>query len=195
LSTLKFVTIVGLSILMLFGSAGTVFAQNEESFIREATISKRDAVVLSVLFPGLGQMTQGSKVKGISFFIGEAASLIIFINAHENYNTKQKIYDRDLNIFNNLATTPAAKYQKTATDAQSLFKDLQDENDELDNLNTFRNTALIVAAGVYAYNLFDAIFLSSSTVESKRADRESTKIHVNSALIDRNPGIILSKRF
>lgn len=195
MSTLKFVTIVGLSILLLFGSAGTVFAQNEESFIRESTISKRDAVVLSVLFPGLGQMTQGSKVKGISFFIGEAVSLIMFINAHENYNTKQKIYDRDMSIFNNLATTPAANYQKTATDAQRLFKDLQDKNDELDNLNSIRNTALIVAAGIYAYNLFDAIFLSSSTVESGRAERENTKIQVNSALIDRNPGIILSKRF
>jgi len=192
---LKFVTIVGLLTLLIFSSAGTVFAQDESSFIREATISKRDAVVLSVLFPGLGQMTQGHKVKGISMFIGEVASLVMFINAHENYNTKQKIYDRDLDIFNNLKTNKSAKYQKSYTDANKLYKSLQDQNDDLDNLHSIRNTAIIIAAGVYAYNLFDAVFLSSSTVESKRAEHNKNKIKVKSALIDRNPGIILSKRF
>ena len=90
---LKFVTIAGLTVLLLCSSALTVFAQDEDSFIREATVTKRDAVILSVLFPGLGQMTQGHKLKGISMFIGEAASLIVFINAHENYNTKQNIYN------------------------------------------------------------------------------------------------------
>jgi len=191
----KFVTIAGLLTLLIFSSAGTVFAQDESSFIREATISKRDAVVLSALFPGLGQMTQGHKVKGISMFIGEAASLVMFINAHENYNTKQKIYDRDLDIFNNLKTTKSAKFQKSYTDANKLYKSLQDQNDDLDNLHSIRNTAIIIATGVYAYNLFDAIFLSSSTVESKRAEHNKNKIQVKSALIDRNPGIILSKRF
>jgi len=192
---LKFVTIVGLLTLLIFSSAGTVFAQDESSFNREATISKRDAVVLSVLFPGLGQMTQGHKVKGISMFIGEVASLVMFINAHENYNTKQKIYDRDLDIFNNLKTTKSANYQKSYTDANKLYKSLQDQNDDLDNLHSIRNTAIIIAAGVYAYNLFDEVFLSSSTVESKRAEHNKNKIKVKSALIDRNPGIILSKRF
>ena len=192
---LKFVTIAGLLTLLIFSSAGTVFAQDESSFIREATISKRDAVVLSALFPGLGQMTQGHKVKGITMFIGEAASLVMFINAHENYNTKQKIYDRDLDIINNLKTTKSAKYEKSYTDADKLYKSLQDQNDDLDNLHSIRNTAIIIAAGVYAYNLFDVIFLSSSTVESKRAELNKNKIHVKSALIDRNPGIILSKRF
>ena len=192
---LKFAAIAGLSVLLIFSSALTVYAQEEDSFIREATVSKRDAMVLSTLFPGLGQMTQGQSVKGISLFLGEAASLIVFINAHENYNTKQKIYDRDMNIFNNLSTTASSNYDKTATDAKKLFHDLQDQNDDLDQLHTMRNTAIIIAAGIYAYNLFDAVFLSSSEVESMRANRTSDKIQVNSALIDRNPGIILSKRF
>jgi len=188
---LKCVTITGLSILLLITTAGGVLAQDEESFIRESTISKRDAIVLSTLFPGLGQMTQGSKVKGISFFIGEAASLIIFINAHENYNTKQKTYDRDLGIFNNMKNVPG----KTSSEAERLYKDLKSQNDDLDNLHSIRNTAIIVAAGVYAYNLVDAIFFSSSVEKSGRAELDSKKIHVSSAMIDRNPGIMLSKRF
>jgi len=192
---LRFITALGISILLLCCSTGFVFAQDEESFIREPTVTKRDAVVLSALFPGLGQMTQGYKVKGISMFIGEAASLVLFINAHENYRTKEKIYKRDLDIFNNLATTSAAKYSKSAVDAKRLYDDLLGQNDDLDQLHTIRNTAIIVAAGVYAYNLFDAIFLSDATVESMRAEREQKKIHVDSAMIDRTPGIVLSKRF
>ena len=89
MNMIKFVTIMGLSLLLMITSSGVVFAQDEDIFIRGVGVSKRDAVVLSALFPGLGQMTQGQKIKGISFFIGEAASLILFFNAHENYNTKQ----------------------------------------------------------------------------------------------------------
>lgn len=196
MSTLRNVIIAGLSILLLISSAGTVFAQDEDgSFMRAATVSKRDAVIFSALFPGLGQMTQGHKVKGISMFIGEAASLVFFINAHENYNTKQKIYDRDMDIFKSLATTTTTKinqYEKTSLDARRLFDDLKDQNDDLDNLHTIRNTALIVAAGVYAYNLFDAIFLSEDISQSQRAEN---KVKVESVMIDRNPGVMISKRF
>ena len=106
-------------------------------------------------------MSQGHKVKGISMFIGEAASLILFINAHENYKTKSKIYDRDMDIFNSLAgttETSISSYQKNAEDARLLYNELQDQNNELDDLHTIRNTALIVALGVYAYNIFDAVF-------------------------------------
>lgn len=195
MNTRRYVTIAGLSILLLISSAFPALAQDEEEFMRAAAVSKRDAIVLSALFPGLGQMTQGHKVKGISMFIGEAASLILFINAHENYNTKQKIYDRDMDIFDSLAGTTKTKissYQKTAEDARRLYNDLQDQNDELDNLHTLRNTALIVAAGVYAYNLFDAIFISEDVTQSQRAEN---RIKVQSVMIDRNPGIMLSKRF
>ncbi len=188
---IKFVTIMGLSLLLMITSSGVVFAQDEEVFIRGVGVSKRDAVVLSILFPGLGQMTQGQKIKGISFFIGETASLILFFNAHENYNTKQKIYERDTENFNKLASTPG----KSEALSKELFNDLKEQNDDLDNLHTLRNTALIVAASIYTYNIIDAIFFSSSTSESRRAESDSNKLLVESALIDRTPGIMLSKRF
>ncbi len=169
MNTLKLVTITGLSMLLMLSSAGYVVAQDEESFIREAVVSKRDAVVLSTLFPGLGQMTQGQKVKGITFFLGEAASLIIAINSHENYSTKQKTFDRDMDVFNKLAVIPG----KTHVEASRLYKDLKDQNDELNNLNTYRNTAIVVAVGVWAYNVVDAIFFSPSLTESRRVERDT----------------------
>jgi hypothetical protein len=177
--------------ILLLGIAGTAIAQDEDSFFREQVVSKRDAVILSALFPGLGQMTQGQKVRGVTMFLGEAVSLVLFINANENYKTKQNLYDRDMGTYNAMAMTQGS----SDNSARIMFNDLKDQSDELDNLNTMRNTALIVAAGVYAYNLFDAVFLSSSTTESRRASFDSKKLVVRSAMIDRNPGIMLSKRF
>ena len=189
---IKLITITGLSVLLILFSTGYAFSQDEEGFIRESVASQRDVVVLSALFPGLGQMTQGQKVKGVTFFLGEAASLIIAINTHENYGTKQKTYNRDMDTYKKLAVTPG----KTYVEANKLYKDLKDQNDDLDNLNMIRNTALFVAVGIYAYNIIDAIFFSSSYTESRRAKYDThDKIVVKSALIDRNPGIIVSKRF
>ena len=176
--------------ILLLSAAGTAIAQDEDSFFRDQVVSKRDAVILSALFPGLGQMTQGQKVKGATMFLGEAVSLVLFINANENYNTKQNLYDRDMDSYKSLAMK-----QGSDADARALFNDLKDQSGDLDNLHTMRNTALIVAAGVWAYNLFDAIFVSQSTTESRRASADSEKLVVRSAMIDRNPGIMLSKRF
>ncbi|MBN1291921.1 MAG: hypothetical protein JXB48_08790 [Candidatus Latescibacteria bacterium] len=188
---LKAVTIAGLSLLLIISSLGVSFAQDEESFVRESVISKRDAVVLSALFPGLGQMTSGQKVRGVSLFLAEAASLVLFVNAHENYSTKKTTYDSDLEDFNKIATTDRGSY----TTALQSYDDLKDQQKKLDDLHNTRNIALIVAAGVYAYNLVDVIFFTPSSSESRRAQNGSNRIEVNSVLVDRAPGIMLTKRF
>jgi len=193
---LKAVSLAGLSLLLVVSSAGITCAQDEESFVRVSVISKRDAIVLSALFPGLGQMTSGQKVKGVSFFLAEAASLVLFVNAHENYSTKKTTYDKDLDEFNRLATYGIdGSGRGSYTSAEKMYKDLKKKNDDLDNLNTVRNTAIIVAAGVYVFNLVDAIFFAPSSSESRKADHDKSRIEVNSSIVDRTPGIMLTKRF
>jgi len=182
---------VALCVLMLAGWAGTALAQDEGGFFRETIVSKRDAVLLSAVFPGLGQMTQGQAGKGVSFFLGEVVSLVLFINANENYNTKQRLYETDIREFEQLAK----KQGSSDLNARALYNDLKKRNDDLDNLNTIRNVAIIAAAGVYAYNLVDAILFTPSTTESRQASIDTGKLHVRSAMIDRTPGIMLSKRF
>jgi hypothetical protein len=183
-------TLTGLVILLCFSLSGVVFAQNEDSFVRAATVSKRDAVLLSALFPGLGQMTAGSKAKGVSMFLAETVSLALFVNSHENYTTKLDNYDRDKIILDNMAKNPNGNY----TEASKLFADIKSQSNKLDDLHRTRNIALIVAAGVYAYNLFDAVFLTSSSTESQRAEKLQN-ITVESVMVDRTPGILISKRF
>ena len=190
---LKNITVIGLTMFLTLGSVGSAFAQDEEDFIREQAVSRKDAIVLSALFPGLGQMTQGQKVKGISLFMGEAVSLMLFLNAHENYTTKEKVYSRDRSIFNHLADT-ARPDDRRYTSALSMYNDLKSQNDDLDNLHTTRNVALIVAGTVYAVNLIDAIFFTPSISESERAS-DDNRFRIESAVIDMKPGILLTKRF
>ena len=186
----KVVFTAGISILLFFSSSGVIFAQNEEGFIRETTISKREAVLLSVLFPGLGQMTAGSKVKGAVLFLSGAASLAVFVNSHESYTTKLSTYNRDKEILDAMALRGRASY----TEANKLYLNIKNQSNKLDDLNRTRNIAIYIAAGVYAYNLFDAVFLTSTSKESKKAESRGT-IVVQSALVDRKPGIVISKSF
>jgi len=189
LNILRAAVIIGLSLILLLKPVGVVFAQDEESFVRRSIVSKTDAIVLSVIFPGLGQMTAGQTYKGISFFLAETVSLIFTINAHENYQTKSKVYDKNMMEYDNLANRGVYGV------AVRKFEGLKDNNDELDNLNMIRNTALIAAGAVYAYNIIDSIFFSPSSIESRRADNKNSRIVVNSTIIDRTPGILLSKSF
>ncbi len=180
----------GLSILLLTAMTGVLYAQDEESFVRESTISKRDAILLSVLFPGVGQMTAGSKAKGVGLFFAEVATLAVWANAHENYTTKLSTYNRDKEILDQMALKGRSNY----IDASKMYKNVKSQANKLDDLHKTRNIALYLAVGVYAYNLFDAVFLTSTSVESKKAETKSP-VTVSSAMVDRSPGIVISKRF
>lgn len=186
MNIIKALFIIGISLTLLINPVGKAFAQDEEFFVRESLISRRDAIVLSAIFPGLGQMTSGQTVKGMTFFLAETVSLIFLLNAHENYSTKQKVYEKDLGILKNVHTYDDFIVQKN---------DLIDKNDELDNLNSIRNVALIAAGAVYAYNIIDSFFFSSSSTQSRRVENDNKRIVVKSAIIDSKPGILLSKSF
>jgi len=135
-------------------------------------------------------MTAGQKYKGISFFIAETASLLFFINAHENYQTKKKVYNRDMDIYNNIALKGSGEY----SEAYDMYQDLKSRNNDLDNLQTTRNAAIIIAGAVYAYNIVDAVLFSSSTSENQRANNRN-RFTVTSTMIERSPSILLSKSF
>ena len=182
----KVIIILGLAVTLLLEPYSAAFAQDEEFFVRRNIVSKNEAILLSAIFPGIGQMTSGQRLKGITFFLAEAVSLVMFINANENYNTKLKIYERDLGVFNSVNN-----YNDYIDQKSSLI----DKNDELDNLNTIRNAAIIAAGTVYVYNLIDAVFFSSSTTQSQRVNNENKRVNVQTALIDNKPGILLSKSF
>jgi len=177
-----------MAVLLLVSFGVSLFAQDEESFIRQRVLSKRDAFLMSAIYPGLGQMTGGQSGKGVTFFLAETVSLVLGINAHENYLTKNKFYKRDMATFNGLAGHGSTTY----AEALAAYNDLKDKSKELDTLNLTRNAAFIAGGVVYLYNIFDALVLTEGSMMG--ADN-SNRVRVQSALIDHTPGILLSKSF
>lgn len=187
---IKQILAAGVLTLLMLNVVSICYAQDEENFIRQSVISKRDALVLSVIYPGLGQMTSGQKVKGVSLFLAETVSLIYAVNAHENYTTKLRVYEKDIDVFNGIGPKGSGEYSVALTEFNALKK----RSNDLDDLNTIRNTALIAAGIVYAYNIFDALVFSPSN--STTSDNSSSeRVRVQSAFIDHTPGIMISKSF
>ena len=183
----KAFVVSGIVILLLLSFGATIFAQEEESFIRERVLSKRDALLMSSIYPGLGQMTGGQRGKGVVFFLAETISLVYAINAHENYTTKAKVYKRDYSDYTTIGSSIGGNY----TDALSMYNDLKDRSKELDTLNTIRNSAFIAGGVVYLYNIFDALITKPGSATADNSGR----VRVQSAFIDHTPGILLSKSF
>ncbi|MBQ0058264.1 MAG: hypothetical protein KBT20_11485 [Bacteroidales bacterium] len=98
------------------------------------------------IIPGLGQWYKGSKIKGISLFAAEAAAVAGII-ACEN----QK-----------------ASYINKANEQPKFAKEY---SSKADNWETGRNVCIGVAAGIWVYNMVDAIVAKGARhVVVKRAD-------------------------
>ncbi|MFC1512023.1 DUF5683 domain-containing protein [Candidatus Latescibacterota bacterium] len=186
----KVIIVSGVLGLLLLSSVAIGYAQDEEGFIRQVQLSRRDVLILSAIYPGLGQMNSGQRIKGVTMFFMETVALVTAINSSENYTTKEKIYNNDLSDFNKIGLGGRGEY----SDIIEQYNDLKDRSSELDDLNTVRNVALITAGVVYAYNIFDALFRGPHS-GTANADSSPDRVRVQSALIDHTPGILLSKSF
>jgi hypothetical protein len=192
--TLKAIVI---TVLLVMFSSTLVLGQGEEDFIQQRRINKTEAVMLSLVYPGLGQMTAGQNVKGVSFFFFETAALVLFVNEHESYQTKQAVYDRDLNDFRRITLEGGKSY----VEAKDAYNDLKDLNSQLDKHHTTRNIAAFTALGVYALNIVDVLVFSPSSQQQSETEQNAylrfrKEYQLTSTMIDqRTPGILVTKRF
>ena len=180
-------------VIILVMNVGSLMAQEEDIFMREPVVSRTEGIILSAIFPGLGQMSSGHKLKGVTLFITEVAAAAFLINAHENYRTRVSIYESKIDEL--AIMTSGGNYYDTNRTA----KELQDDKDELDTLNNIRNTALIVAAGIYVVNMVDAVLFTSFRTESRSAINKShggkRTVSLSTGFIQRSPGVVLTKTF
>lgn len=102
-------------------------------------------IAMSVI-PGLGQWYKGSKVKGISMFAAEAAAIAGII----------------------ICDNQKASYVKKAKEQPKFIKEY---SSKADNWETGRNICIGVAAGIWVYNMVDAIVAKGARrVVVKRAN-------------------------
>ena len=97
---------------------------------------RRDAAIRSLIFPGLGQIHAGYKIKGIAMVSSEALLLGAAIYCQFQYSAVRDDY---------LAERDPARMQDLYDDSNAYYR--------------ARNAAIGLAAGVYLYSLFDALNL------------------------------------
>ena len=159
----------------------------DEMFAEEVRVSRNTAVVLSVLFPGLGQMASGQKRKGGALFLGELVSLIVAVDGHESYNTRRDVYATSRSEYEDLRV--GGSHQE----AEARWRRLVDLNDDLDNLHRRRQIFGYAAAAIYAVNLVDILFWQSGDAAAAR--EVDARPRVSLAPVGGTTGIVISKGF
>lgn len=136
------------------------WAQSEDDvFATRQIVTKKKAVVLSALFPGLGQLSTDQKIKGTLMLVGEISSLAVTLIANENYNTRRDNFHRLKDEYAVMATGNS-RYDL----AQQKWDELHKTNAELDDLHLTRRIFGAVAVGVYIYSLTDILLYDSPKV-------------------------------
>lgn len=124
----------------------------EDVFARREMASKKEAIFLSVLFPGLGQLSSGHKLKGTIILVSEIGSLVIALTANESYKTRLDDFDRLKAEYERM------KAGNSSYDlAQQKWSELSQTGEDLDGLHLVRRTFGTAAAGIYLYSLVDIL--------------------------------------
>jgi len=109
-------------------------------------------VVRSAFLPGLGQLSHHRPVRGALWLAAFSGSLALAFDAQRAHQTKQGIYDRELEAYESTDTPSAAvvHYQRTLT-----------VYDQMRDLDRKWKIYLGSAAGIYLLQLADAWFFSA----------------------------------
>ena len=127
----------------------------EDVFATRKAASRKEAVILSALFPGLGQLSTGRKVTGTILLVAEIGSLATALTANENYNTRLDNYER-LKLEYELMAAGNSRHDL----AEQRWRELSAEAEDLDGLHNIRRAYTAAAAGIYVYNLVDILLLN-----------------------------------
>ena len=183
---MKHVICVVVCLAFVCGTAWEAGGQ-EDMFAEEVSVSPNTAVMLSLMFPGLGQMATGQKLKGGAFFLTELVALVVAVDGHESYNTRQDVYETTRQEYAAMRT--GGNYQE----ADAKWQRLVDLKDDLDSLHGRRQIFGYAAAGIYALNVID--ILRSRSGGTTAAQEVDDRPGVSIGLVGGTTGIIVSKEF
>ena len=136
----------------------------EDIFAARKTATRREALILSALFPGLGQLSTGRKVTGTILLVAEIGSLATALTANENYNTRLDNFERLKSEYEQMAAGNSRHDL-----AEQRWQELSAEADDLDGLHNIRRAYTAAAVGIYVYNLVNILLLNPPEAGSAQA--------------------------
>ena len=156
-------------------------------FAEEVRVSRNRAVMLSVPFPGLGQMASGQKQKGGALFLSGLVSLIVAVDAHESYNTRRDVYAASRGEYEDL------RRGGSHLEAEAKWQRVVGLNDNLDNLHSRRQIFGYAAVAIYALNVVDILLRHpGSATAAQEVDRQP---RVSVGPVGGTTGIVVSRGF
>ena len=96
-------------------------------------VTRRQAIALSALFPGFGQLAAGHRNRGTALVTAELACVVIWLTSHEDYETHSAQFDIERQRYLSL------------------------REGDLDGSHTRRRLFGALTAVVYGYNLLDVM--------------------------------------
>lgn len=177
------ITTLGLALaLVLCGSGRAQEGPDAWEFADERpAVSKRRAVALSAVFPGLGQLAAGHRHKGTALVMGEVGFLVVWLTSHADYNTRKEQFDLETERY--LALRQGGSFEA----AEEGWKRLQDKKDDLDGSHTLRRLFGALAVGTYGYNLLDVLVLGGGEA--------AAPVSLEALPVPGEPGLALVWRF
>ena len=150
---------------------------------RDQHISRSQAIGLSLLFPGLGQLATGHRNKGTALMATEVGCLVVWLTSHEDFNTQAKQLDIEAERY--LALREGGTFEA----AEESWQRLSDKKDDLDRSHLLRRAFGVLAFVVYGYNALDVLMYDGAEPATEKA------IGIAPMPRDGTAGLALVKRF
>lgn len=144
------------AVLLWVASASKVQAQVSSSgslASRQSEVSSRQAMALSALFPGLGQMVTGHPEKGTAMMTAHVVFAVGWLTSHADHNTHKQQFDLEETRYLSLQD------RGTHGQAEESWQRLRERADDADRSHALRRLFGGLTVGLYGYNLIDAVFL------------------------------------
>ena len=155
--------ILGSAVLLL---ASQVWAQEvpaKRFEARQSGVSRPQAVGLSLIFPGLGQLATGHKSKGTALMVAEMGCLVIWLTSHEDFNTQKVQFELEKERYQ------ALRHAGTFTQAEQSWQRLADKKDDLDQSHLLRRVFGVLSLATYSYNVLDVLFYGGAEPVADKA--------------------------
>ena len=157
--------ILGSAVLLLAsqGLCQEVPAKRLEA--RQSVVSRPQAVGLSLIFPGLGQLATGHKSKGTALMVAEMGCVVIWLTSHEDFNTQEVQFELEKERYQ------ALRDAGTFAQAEQSWQRLTDKKDDLDRSHLLRRVFGVLSVVTYSYNVLDVLFYGGAESVAGRAGK------------------------
>ena len=146
------------AILIVLATGEILCAQSGGRFrSREESVSKRQAQLLSAIFPGLGQLATGQRGRGTAMVAGEVGFLVVWLTSHADYNTRKEQFEIEEARYFDLQNGGSF------AEAEASWQQLKEKKDDLDRSHTLRVAFGALSIALYSYNLVDVFWLDGAS--------------------------------